>query len=271
MKKVFLVIAILATFFTNVATAQNLIPLKQFWSEKRADNFLTATALGERGATEAGYYNVRIEGYASASPGQGLKPLTLLWNEKNDNFSTGMADRVQHAVKNGYTNIRTECYIWENPGAGLIPLKLFWSAKRVDNYTTASEKGEADAIAAGYIFAGIEGYIKKSNASSNCAVSIKDAYFVQNGQMVSNVQIFTSDTKRSYTLGVSGVNVENIEVQINNTISYAYKLENVNGIARFDIHFANRPGLTINTVTLVNKCNYETFEAQLYQPVTIIN
>lgn len=270
MKKVFVVCTILATFFTNVATAQNLIPLKQFWSEKRADNFLTATELGERGATEAGYSNVRIEGYASPTPGKGLKPLTLLWNEKNDNFSTGMANRVQHAVKNGYTNVRTECYIWENPGEGLIPLKLFWNAQRVDNYTTASSKGEADAIAAGYIFAGIEGYIKQSNAASNCTVTLKDVWFVQNGQMVSNVQIFTSANKQSYTLGISGVNVENIEVQINNYISYAYKLETINGIARFDVHFANRPG-TIRSITLINRCNQETIEAQLYQAVNIAN
>jgi hypothetical protein len=159
MKKVFLVITILATFFTNVATAQNLVPLKQFWSHARADNFLTATALGERGATEAGYSNVRIEGFASPIAGKGLKPLTLLWNGKNDNFSTGMADRVRHAVNNGYTNVRTECYIWINPGEGRIPLKLFWNAYRIDNYTTASAAGEADALAAGYIFAGIEGYI----------------------------------------------------------------------------------------------------------------
>ncbi len=270
MKKVFLVLTILATFFTNVATTQNLVPLKQFWSEARADNFLTATALGERGATEAGYYNVRIEGYASPTSGKGLKPLTLLWNEKNDNFSTAMPNRVQHATKNGYTNIRTECYIWENPGEGLIPLKLFWNAQRVDNYTTASSKGEADAIAAGYVFAGIEGYIRQSNEASNCSVTIKEAWFAQNGQMVSNVAIFTSANKQSYGFAISGTNVENIDVQINNTISYAYKLETINGLVRFDLHFANRPG-TINSITLINRCNQETIEAQLYQPVTIIN
>ena len=40
-----------------------------------------------------------------------------------------------------------------------MPLKLYWSAARGDNFTTATAEGERDAIAAGYTFARIEGYI----------------------------------------------------------------------------------------------------------------
>jgi hypothetical protein len=160
MKKVFLAYIFLATFFTTVATAQT-IPLAQFWNADRADNYLDATNNARSLAQASGYQLVRIEGYASTIPGAGLKPLTLLWNNQNDNFSTGMTDRITYAVSVGYTNVRVQCYIWKNPGRGLVPLKLFWSADRTDNYTTASAQGEADALAAGYIFAGIEGYIKK--------------------------------------------------------------------------------------------------------------
>jgi hypothetical protein len=148
-----------AIFFTNVADAAR-IPLAQFWNGGRADNFLDATNDAATVAREIGYDLVRIEGYGSTTPGAGLKPLTLLWNNRNDNFSTGTASRITHAVGAGYTNVRVQCYIWINPAPGLVPLKLFWNAARTDNYTTASAGGEADALAAGYIFSGIEGYIQ---------------------------------------------------------------------------------------------------------------
>ena len=160
MKPLFFAIAILATFFTNVANAQ-MVALKQFWNGERADNFLTTdTQVG-------GYDFVRDEGFASSTAGAGLKPLVLLWNNKNDNFTTGTSSRVSYAKGVGYIEVRTICYVWENPGAGLIPLKLFWSADRIDNYTTASADGERDALGAGYIFAGIEGYIRSSQQSSS--------------------------------------------------------------------------------------------------------
>jgi hypothetical protein len=41
----------------------------------------------------------------------------------------------------------------------MVPLKLYWSAARGDNFTTATAQGERNAIAAGYAFARIEGYI----------------------------------------------------------------------------------------------------------------
>ncbi len=161
MKKIFFSIVILATFFINVATAQ-LIPLVQLWNGQRADNFLAANNNGAGFAQQISYELVRTEGYASTTGGAGLKPMTLLWNDRNDNFTTATESRIQHAVGVGYKNVGVQCYIWENPGEGLIPLKLFWSGDRIDNYTTASRQGEADALAAGYVYAGIEGYIKES-------------------------------------------------------------------------------------------------------------
>ena len=196
MKKLFFAIAIFATFFTNVATAQ-LVALKQFWGADRTDNFIASTDLGERGAREAGYALVRIEGLASPIAGPGLKPFTLMWNEKNDNFTTGTPSRIQQARSVGYTEVRVECYIWESPAPGLIPLKLFWNAKRTDNYTTASQQGETEALAAGYTFIGIEGYVKPPN----CNVNFKEAWFVKNGKMIDDVRPFIVNTnnRESYT------------------------------------------------------------------------
>lgn len=40
-----------------------------------------------------------------------------------------------------------------------VPLKLYWSDQRGDNFATATAVGEQSAIAAGYQFARIEGYV----------------------------------------------------------------------------------------------------------------
>jgi len=40
-----------------------------------------------------------------------------------------------------------------------VPLKLFWSAQRGDNFTTATAQGESDALAAGYVFVRVDGYV----------------------------------------------------------------------------------------------------------------
>ena len=271
MKKLFFAIAIFATFFTNVATAQ-LVALKQFWGADRTDNFITSTDLGERGAREAEYDFVRIEGLASPIAGPGLKPFTLMWNEKNDNFTTGTPSRIQQARSVGYTEVRVECYIWENPAAGLIPLKLFWNANRTDNYTTASQQGETEALAAGYIFAGIEGYVKPPN----CNVDFKEAWFTENGQMVNDVHPFTPENKQSYTFAISGTNVDLLRIiklgeNISNPIiSYAFPLEKVNELARYDVHFKNNPML-ISRIYLENVCTNEVKEYPLYQAVNLLS
>ena len=42
---------------------------------------------------------------------------------------------------------------------GTVPLLLYWSPERGDNFTTATVEGEQEAIQAGYLFIGIEGYV----------------------------------------------------------------------------------------------------------------
>jgi len=42
-----------------------------------------------------------------------------------------------------------------------VPLKLYWSSGRTDNFTTATSKGEQDAINASYKFVRTMGYINK--------------------------------------------------------------------------------------------------------------
>jgi hypothetical protein len=40
-----------------------------------------------------------------------------------------------------------------------VPLDLYWSDSRQDNFTTATDQGRRDAVAAGYRFVRTEGYV----------------------------------------------------------------------------------------------------------------
>jgi hypothetical protein len=61
----------------------------------------------------------------------------------------------------------------------LVPLKLYWSAERGDNYATATPLGEARAKAAGYQFAGIQGYIFSTPRSGT--IPLKTYWSAQRG------------------------------------------------------------------------------------------
>ena len=52
----------------NVSVTPECIRLKLFWNAAKHDNFVTATAQGEREALAAGYVFVRVEGYVLDAP-----------------------------------------------------------------------------------------------------------------------------------------------------------------------------------------------------------
>jgi hypothetical protein len=55
--------------------------------------------------------------------------------------------------------IRTEGRVFDAPMPGTVPLRLSWSDARGDNFSTATPQGANDAIAAGYSFIRVEGYV----------------------------------------------------------------------------------------------------------------
>ncbi|MGK5086145.1 hypothetical protein WDW86_01180 [Bdellovibrionota bacterium FG-2] len=59
----------------------------------------------------------------------------------------------------GYDYVRTEGCVYPTPVAGTVPLKRFYSDSRTDSFTTATSEGEAAALAVGYRFIAIEGYV----------------------------------------------------------------------------------------------------------------
>ena len=56
---------------------------------------------------------------------------------------------------------------------GAIPLKLYYSEDRRDNFTLATSEAEADAIAAGYRYVRIEGYVYPAGTTGQRTKSLK--------------------------------------------------------------------------------------------------
>lgn len=87
--------------------------LKLYWSDKRRDNFSTATAIGQQSAVDAGYRFVGIDGYIFTTQKPGTVPLNLYWNPaREDNMSVASATAIQAAQSQGYEFVRTEGYVY---------------------------------------------------------------------------------------------------------------------------------------------------------------
>ena len=163
--------AVLAAFttisinsFTVPAFAQDLVPLKLYWSNGVRDNFVTATPQGESDAIGSGYKYIRTEACVFRSQKAGLVPLNLYWSgarAEKDNFTTATTQGKSDAIGSGYSFVRTEGYVYSTQQPGTIPLKLYWSGHRTDrkdNFTTGTKEGTSDALGSDYVFVRVEGY-----------------------------------------------------------------------------------------------------------------
>ncbi len=119
------------TVFAISAFAQKA-PLKTYRQGAGNDTFAVATPLGEQAAQAAGYRPVRIEGYLFSHPRPGTVPLKL--------FS--------HRGSTPATAVRLPDRI-----AAMHQCRLS------DDLTAATPAGEREALAAGYEFVRVEGYI----------------------------------------------------------------------------------------------------------------
>src|SRR4029453_11530551 len=127
--------------------SEDMAPLKQYWGPDREDNFLTGTSDGERGARDARFLFVRIEGYSFPSSEPGTVPLRSYFNTgRGDNFTTATAEGNRDAAAAGYLYSRNEGYVLAAQQPDTVPLKLFWHPHRADNFTTATAEGEQSAL-----------------------------------------------------------------------------------------------------------------------------
>jgi hypothetical protein len=140
---------------------ENSETLSLWYSSSRDDHF-SDNANCTEGCN--GIYNYQHEqGTFSTFSSTGYVPLNLYWNENPKNGAQG--DNVASSfppTELGYILARNMGYVFDPTlpqPVGTVPLKVFYSELHLDHWTTASATDEAAAIALGYIFLGLAGYI----------------------------------------------------------------------------------------------------------------
>lgn len=146
----------------SICDQYETIPLQLYWSDERQDNITVASSESINGATSANYRFVRTEGHVLQNPQSGTLPLMLYYEGYAffDNFTVATSEGVTQAIAAGYWRVRdsVEGYIFTTQYPGTIPLHLYYHAERHDNFTTASQAGQADGKAL-YQFIRTEGYV----------------------------------------------------------------------------------------------------------------
>lgn len=146
----------------RVCDQYETIPLQLYWSDERQDNITVASSESINGATSANYRFVRTEGHVLQNPQSGTLPLVLYYEGYTffDNFTVATSEGITQAIAAGYWRVRdsVEGYIFTTQYPGTIPLNLYYHAERRDNFTTASQAGQADGKA-WYQFIRTEGYV----------------------------------------------------------------------------------------------------------------
>jgi hypothetical protein len=136
--------------------------LASAWNASRTD-YSTVAAVDRPTMDSNGYKWLYSEGWIFDRQAPQTVPLQLYWNaSRNDYFTTATADGINSAIGAGYTFVRTEGYVYQAPlpeGTIYHALNLYWNAASQDNFTTANDKAQTAALAAGYIFVRTEGYI----------------------------------------------------------------------------------------------------------------
>ena len=75
-----------------------------------------ATDAGISSALEAGYAEVRTEGYVFPEEAEGLVPLKLFWHGgRNDNASMALPESHDSAERAEYAEVRVEGWIFPSP------------------------------------------------------------------------------------------------------------------------------------------------------------
>ena len=105
---------------------------------------------------------MRTEGHVFKNPQSGTLPLVLYYEGyvSFDNFTVATSEGISQAIAAGYWRVRdsVEGYIFTTQYPGTIPLNLYYHAERGDNFTTASQAGQADGKT-WYQFIRTEGYV----------------------------------------------------------------------------------------------------------------
>jgi len=89
------------------------VPLNQYWSSERGDNFATDSLLETKGASNPGnYVLIRVEGFIYRGPQKGTVPLVLYYhNQRHDNLTAATEAAAEDARRAGYTTVGILGYV----------------------------------------------------------------------------------------------------------------------------------------------------------------
>jgi hypothetical protein len=100
-------------------------------------------------------------GISATAPAITTSSLDLFYDPaRDDHLTAAAAATVSRALAAHYQRVRGEALVFTNdPGRGAAPLKLFWNEALGDHVTTATGDGEREALRAGYVFEGLQGFV----------------------------------------------------------------------------------------------------------------
>lgn len=108
-------------------------------------------------AVAAQYTRVRTEALVFADPAPGLVPLKMFESPAGAHVTVATV-QGERAQGDGATFMGVQGYVRTQPSVGAVALKQYHNAATGHDMLVATPDGEADAKAAGYVFARIEGY-----------------------------------------------------------------------------------------------------------------
>lgn len=118
---------------------------------QRADHSCSATRAAEEAAPTVGSHDVAL-------PDAHLVPLGLYFDSASGDHMTS-ATGLPPQLADFYQTVRQEAQVYQEHPPGAVALKLYFKEATGDYATVATPEGERDVQAAGYEFAGLQGYV----------------------------------------------------------------------------------------------------------------
>ena len=174
----FILIGVTLAFAPVPAWAQELVPLKLYYSSTRTDNISTAnTQLGEQ-AVDEGFRFVRISACLFRDRQGTTVPLQTRYSPERRNHVTLASEAARTRVsREGFRPLNEAGHVYRSERPDTVPLILFWNGDRQDYFLAVTDQEIRDAELANYERISIEGYALPASACTGTSAAITDAQY----------------------------------------------------------------------------------------------
>ncbi|MEO8812302.1 MAG: hypothetical protein ABI376_05245, partial [Caulobacteraceae bacterium] len=101
---------------------------------------------------------------ANAAASAPLAPLDLFENAGGDAAFAAARPAVERLLADGYRRVRTEALVPTDEAPGMRRLKLYGNESAKRHETVATDQSETEALDAGYVYAGLQGFVRTEPA-----------------------------------------------------------------------------------------------------------